>query len=362
MMFLLMSIFLISKIFNLRCGEEDIDNCLQCGTGQNNNTCAKCENNYFLFLFNYMCLPCDHSYGDSGCKGNCYIDDKLNVTCDEFGCKEGFYSIDKKTCSNCNSLNTYNCRKCTNYPPNGYLPNETDDREFKCTECINNEYKINNLGKCEHCYLPNCSQCHYPENSNNPVCDRCDYNYYLSSGNCVKCKKKYVTGGYCIHCTDDPTDYKNIKCYCNIGYYPNLATCSSCPNYCNFCKYDNSLNQAVCLNCFVKYVLNEGICKYCGRGCDYCYLDNNKNPICSRCSSGYKYDNGKCVDCPQNCDKCHLENEEYKCDRCKYKYILMIKMNAYLVLIIVHRVNLNQMENLNVLNVILIILIINIML
>ena len=45
MIFLLTSIFLISKIFNLRCGEEDIDNCIQCGTGENNNTCAKCENN-----------------------------------------------------------------------------------------------------------------------------------------------------------------------------------------------------------------------------------------------------------------------------------------------------------------------------
>ena len=48
-----------------------IDHCEECGTGEAVNTCAKCEDNYFLFLFNYMCLPCDHmTYGDSGCEEN----------------------------------------------------------------------------------------------------------------------------------------------------------------------------------------------------------------------------------------------------------------------------------------------------
>ena len=321
MMSLLVFIFLISKILNLQCGDENIENCLVCGTGENNNTCAKCADNHFLFLFNYLCLPCDHLYyGDVGCKGNCYIKDNLDVTCDEFGCKDGYYSLDKMTCWNCNSVGTLNCGKCTNLPPEGKLANETDERIFKCVECINNNYRINYLGKCELCYVPNCRKCHYLENSNEAVCDSCISNYYVRNGNCVQCTKKYIYGGKCTHCTDDPTDYNNIYCYCNSGYYSKSNQCYPCPSNCDYCKYDNNLNKSVCLSCYIHYVLDEGTCKYCGRGCDYCYLDKNKNPICSICSSGYENDNGKCVNCPSNCAKCHLENDEYKCDRCIYQY------------------------------------------
>ena len=60
-----------------------------------------------------MCLPCDHSgYGDYGCQGNCTIgslSDKFPLTCDEFGCKPGFYSLLKKTCINCNSEFCFKC-------------------------------------------------------------------------------------------------------------------------------------------------------------------------------------------------------------------------------------------------------------
>ena len=49
-LYFLLYIFFISKINNLQCGEEIIDNCVECGIGENSETCAKCENNYFLFL------------------------------------------------------------------------------------------------------------------------------------------------------------------------------------------------------------------------------------------------------------------------------------------------------------------------
>ena len=60
-------------IFSLKCGDEQIYNCEICSTVDGEiGTCAKCEDNYFQFLFNYMCLPCDHkTYGDVGCQGNC---------------------------------------------------------------------------------------------------------------------------------------------------------------------------------------------------------------------------------------------------------------------------------------------------
>jgi len=70
LIFYLVVIF-IPKTFDLQCGDENIDHCEECGIGEAISTCAKCEENYFLFLFNYMCLPCDHmTYGDVGCEKN----------------------------------------------------------------------------------------------------------------------------------------------------------------------------------------------------------------------------------------------------------------------------------------------------
>ena len=82
------------------------------------------------------------SYGDSGCDGNCQYDQEKGLMCDEFGCKPGFYSIDKMTCMNCNSIGHEYCAKCTYLPPEGLRPNETDEREFECQECINEEFAV----------------------------------------------------------------------------------------------------------------------------------------------------------------------------------------------------------------------------
>jgi hypothetical protein len=259
MLFFLTFIFLISKIFNLTCGEENIEYCLECGE---EDTCAKCDDKHFLFLSNYLCLPCDDlSFGHSGCKANCYIDNN-NLFCKE--CEDGFYNFDD-ICRNCNSENTLNCGKCSY------------DTEFKCYECINNEYKLNSSGICEHCDLPKCIQCHYPEkNSTKAVCDKCEYNYYISSGTCVQCKKKDIKGGYCYYCTDNSTDYDNIECYCYSSYYPKSGKCNSCPNNCNYCVFDDNLNKTICKSCNIGYILNEDKCINCGKGCNFCYLDQKK--------------------------------------------------------------------------------------
>ena len=62
---------LIISVQNLTCGEEDIDHCLECGTGDKANSCAKCEDKYFPFLSDVLCLPCDHYlYGQLGVEEN----------------------------------------------------------------------------------------------------------------------------------------------------------------------------------------------------------------------------------------------------------------------------------------------------
>ena len=43
---MILFIHLIISIQNLTCGDEDIDHCLECGTGDRVNSCAKCEDNY----------------------------------------------------------------------------------------------------------------------------------------------------------------------------------------------------------------------------------------------------------------------------------------------------------------------------
>ena len=334
----LLSLSFISKALTLTCGNEEIAHCLVCGTGESENRCAQCENNYFPFLFNYMCLPCDHlGYGDYGCQGNCTIgslSDNFTLTCDEFGCKPGFYSLLKKTCINCNSEGSLNCALCTNYPPEGKTAEETNERVFQCQECINDEYKIFQDGRCHHCspYHRHCSKCHFPEKSDYSVCDKCDYNYYLSNGKCVKCYYRPIYGGYCKFCTDDQTDYDNINCYCNYTY-TNISerSCEHCPNGCNYCSYDDNLKRVKCNYCYGGYTLNsQKLCTYCGYGCRSCYLNRNGNPICSICYGGYDLISGKCYKCPSNCDTCHLDENDNKfiCDSCSYYSVMDSNKNC----------------------------------
>ena len=60
--FLLLGMLLISKIYThsqstkLKCDEEEIDHCKKCGSGEFSDTCIQCEDNYFPFLFNYLCF------------------------------------------------------------------------------------------------------------------------------------------------------------------------------------------------------------------------------------------------------------------------------------------------------------------
>ena len=160
--FLSINILLIKRIYTIQCGEEIIDHCIQCGTGENNDTCIQCENNYFLFLFNYLCLPCDNLYfGDAGCDGNCHRNGDI-FSCDENGCKEGFYNING-VCFKCDH-NSPNCVKCNYLPPEGFT--DSNERIFKCTECISNEYNITN-NACHKCDIGNCTKCIYKDNSTN---------------------------------------------------------------------------------------------------------------------------------------------------------------------------------------------------
>ena len=123
----------LSFSFNLKCGEEEIEHCEECGEG---NTCIKCEDKHFLFFNNLLCLPCDHKYyGQKGCGGNCdgskFKDNGL-VLCEEDKCKKGYYYVNG-ICNECSNIINV-CSDCFF---------DDDNQKPVCNECISKEFKLN---------------------------------------------------------------------------------------------------------------------------------------------------------------------------------------------------------------------------
>ena len=324
---LLLYLYLAIFISCNTCGEEDIDNCATCGLNDKSDQCGLCEDKYFPFLSNVLCLPCDHYYfGNIGCGGKCdssKYSEIRNVLCEEGGCKEGYYNIEG-ICFPCSVGDDY-CTKCT-YKPDSSIKynNETLLKYFKCQECINNKYHINEYGRCEHCCIRYCLECHY--NSffdKKPICDRCIRGYYVNSeGFCSKCHcPVLIPNGSCMVCSDNSLDFSKAECQCNDTYVLTAqAECSKCPENCLHCNYQNS--KKICYECLPGYYLNSNKeCMSCGDNCKYCNLDKNKNIICKQCFEGFKLNENKnCLTCPENCDNCKLDKNKIICTKCKENY------------------------------------------
>ena len=63
---------LIFEVNNLQRGDEEIDHCLKCNNEADINSCKTCNDSYFPFLNNTLCIPCDDNvYGQVGCSGKC---------------------------------------------------------------------------------------------------------------------------------------------------------------------------------------------------------------------------------------------------------------------------------------------------
>ena len=224
---------------SLLCGEEEIEHCLECGNGENYETCSLCEDKYFLFMNNVLCIPCDDPiYGQYGCQGKCdstNYERIRNVICEANACKEGFYYLEG-ICVSCKTV-IENCHKCSYTPPNF----------FTCHNCISNQYKIENDGKCHKCNIGNCTECSYENDQ--PVCNKCNNNYYVNSyKKCSKCHSPiYIPGGECTICSDNLTDYENGYCSCYENFTKSsISACMSCPENCNYCIYNQSLKITIC--------------------------------------------------------------------------------------------------------------------
>ena len=313
--------FLLEKANSLKCGEEEIENCLECGIDTNSNTCIKCQENHFLFFNDLYCLPCDDPiYGIQTCKGNCNITFYRNyntLMCKENDCKEGYQNVEGK-CKTC-SDGLEGCKTCIIKPGSyAFYPS------YKCSECISDEYKLNSDGKCKKCNVQFCEKCHF--NFNEPECDECWEGYYLSDDHkeCKRCKDYVnIENGYCTICSDDQTDFEKATCTCYNGYtLKDQFTCVECPDHCQYCIFSKTKNEIICKLCYEDSILNsENSCIYCGEGCTSCNLEEDSTPTCTKCDSGSILINGKSEKCPNNCEKCHSDEEnKIICDECKYEY------------------------------------------
>ena len=252
---------------------KKIDHCLEYNTRENSDSCSICEDKYFQFFNNLFCLPCnDTTYGQIGCEGKCdgtNYKKTRNVFCEEDGCKEGYFNLNG-VCMTCSEISS-GCSKCVKEETSN-----VENRNFKCTECLNDEYFLDQYDGCEKCKLPNCKKCLYNKDRGLVECDICEENYYRNSdGKCTECYYVYIYGGYCKVCSENETEYHSCSCYDYSGYTKNGSdSCIDCQEGCSECKYDNKPKSTECINCNYNYAFDsDKSCIYCGNECKECELD-----------------------------------------------------------------------------------------
>ena len=312
-------LILLSVLYSaisLKCGENEIEGCNRCGTGENSTKCSLCEDKYFLVLDGEKCIRCDDKLlAMAGCAGNCQmIKSEKNVLCQENSCKDGYYEIYPGTCAVCSFL-FFGCSKCS----------YTNDI-FNCLECESNYYYVSTLdNQCKYCGLSGCKKC-----LNENFCGECKEGYALFPNgeckyydyNCKKIKYSEEKGvGICLECND------------GYALYPN-GTCIYTPN-CKISSFSERENRPICLECNKGYALYpNGTCKdyeyYCKNNI---YSEQEKKGICLKCNEGYYLDStNKCNYCNQyqskyhkdfyGCKECHSENSELICDQAEKGYYI----------------------------------------
>ena len=325
---LILFISLLSSNISLTCDGETIDHCSKCGEGEDSDTCEICEPNYFPFLGNHFCIPCnDSTYGQTGCQGSCDASNftqAKNVICKNETCLDGYYYLDG-VCIPCNG-----CSKCIY---------EKISRKVRCLECGDSGDPNYNIlltpdGECHPCYIFSmCYQCHYNEFMNDTICDGgCLDGYYSKSERkCVNCRTKSIPYGSCRVCSDNDTEIDTCFCKKGSAYKGNLE-CVPCPDGCDSCFYNKLTHITECNGCNNRrFALKlDSKCTYCGYYCQNCDYDEDSNPYCKNCPLPYTLEKGHCFKCGEKCTKCTIdESKKYNnweesivCIECEQGYTL----------------------------------------
>ncbi|BFU22689.1 protein kinase domain containing protein [Entamoeba histolytica] len=328
--------------------------------------CQKCKEGYILInnacyistdiqhCTNYVkttseikCRECSYGYywKDGSCskcsESNCIVCKDNDGTCIE--CTEG-YKLINGVCTavtpeitSCLYFKEY-CYKCSNSLSVLFgSANYCGGCDSKCSNCkVTTDQCITcNINKKYMSVSGECSLIQTADLVSNNNIISCKSNYYLTSGECVSCSKKFkdcsiCTEKTCITCSS-PNAYitkdgscevdQNCKIYennqcsvCKDGYFKTSeGVCSSCTTGCNKCK-DSSL----CLECSDSYYLTT-MGKCVANELPNCELSSKKG--CTRCFDHFYLDsNGNCQECNKTCLTC-FKNASF-CTSCQSDYYL----------------------------------------
>ena len=266
--------FYYEDSFHVKTCSLAIDNCLECEKKDNNATCIKCVDNYFIVNNNYRTcktqdeiIPVDEYYLNNTNNEYYYCGNKNYHTVENCGkcinstscnlCKDGYTFIDenKKICKNISELGEE------------YIVDETDNTIYR---------------KCNY-YIDNCTKC-----SSKNICMECAnrYGLILDKSKCIINNDYY---------------YKNSS---DNLYYP----CASSMDNCEKCSAYNNCKK--CLNGYIRINNNNTIC-HPNNSINYeeYYVAPKDNNMYIKCSLYF-----------QNCYSCQYPN---KCNLCNDGYIML---------------------------------------
>ncbi|KAL4476576.1 hypothetical protein ABPG74_010309 [Tetrahymena malaccensis] len=274
---------------------SDQQRCSICSP-ENDNSCSKCQNNYYLL--------------DQKCVDDCgvnYFKNVQNKTCDQ--CPSNCIKCsDQNRCSECSQgyfLNPSN--QCTKTcPDETYYPDASKKRCVKCKD-----------PQCSSCQLGDdkCQKCNNPFNLMVTICQStCDQGFGPDENRvCKKCSEIYsgcskCNAGQCIECNssqyflEGQSGKSPCVDYCPSNYYSNPSkVCKKCEN--QNCETCSQSNPKICTKCNSKLPLIQN--GDCVQSCDVSYYQQNSS-TCQLCSALFQ----GCFKCTQqSCQSCSDKNQ-----------------------------------------------------
>ena len=270
--------------------------CLTCKKPPENiDECEECNMGFFMpkdSIDKTKCEKCTE-IGCLKCSGTIE-----NNVCTE--CHEDYKLYEGKCIKNCEIGENEKCLKC----------DKNEGRNNRCSECNSGYYlpeyssDENNNIICKKCPL-DCLECH--SNYDNQICTKCENNYLLKDGKCIKgCY--YLLRQNCLNCNED--EGYPICTECKSEYYFPLnrnqiyEKCYKCSMIgCDYCEGETEYNNE-CLSCKDGYnpIMEKDniVVKSCSKQCEIgdknkCKSCSDESNSCGQCNDEFELSNGICI-------------------------------------------------------------------
>ncbi|KAL4489343.1 hypothetical protein ABPG72_018998 [Tetrahymena utriculariae] len=300
------------------CFPQCFPTCSSCTSPNNNFSCTKCKDGYYLSAFN-QCLPCSPPCLTCSISANkclsCIDTYKFDnqfkickIICDSScaTCTQPLKSTSCSSCDDCHVLINSQCLPCQQ--PCATCSITTT----KCTSCLQN-YTLNPLTNiCKSLCHQSCKTCLHPYS--NTSCTSCHDGYYLNNINqCLQCQIP------CQNCSLDATQCIS----CIDGYILNQNTLEcilNCDKSCKTCFSPQDYNS--CISCYDGFYLIKNSCKKCDFPCQTCQISSTQ---CLSCVTKYQLDSNlkQCTPiCDISCQACKQPYDPSQCIECAIGYFL----------------------------------------